>query len=156
MSKHPDISKVREYLIESGYPEDGDALLSLAAVEAELDSKSPIESALTKADAVDYASAQVEQSLDIRMHGLNITDGKMALELGTDMAKIMAEAYLGMLDTMGAVNYCELEMHVGDGRKLLVTVQRLERPTAHDLRLAAEAKFDALLLQVAAGQTGDR
>jgi len=111
---------------------------------------------VTKADAIEYSSAQVEQSLDIRMHGLNITDGKMALELGTDMAKIMAEAYLGMLDTMGAVNYCELEMHVGDGRKLLVTVQRLERPTAHDLRLAAEAKFDALLLQVAAGQTGDR
>lgn len=52
MSKHPDIAKVREYLIESGYPEDGDALLSLAAVEAELESKATIESALTKAEAV--------------------------------------------------------------------------------------------------------
>ena len=52
MSKHPDIAKVREYLIESGYPEDGDALLSLAAVEAELDSKAASESALTKAEAV--------------------------------------------------------------------------------------------------------
>ena len=111
---------------------------------------------VTKTNAWSYADAMVEESLDIRLHGLKITDGKMALELGSDMAKIMAEAYLGMLDTMGAVNYCELEMHVGDGRKLLVTVQRLERPTAHDLRLAAEAKFDALLLQVAAGQTGDR
>jgi len=52
MSKHPNIAKVREYLIESGYPEDGDALLSLAAVEAELESKATIESALTKAEAV--------------------------------------------------------------------------------------------------------
>lgn len=52
MSKHPNISKVREYLIESGYPEDGDALLSQAAVEAELESKATIESALTKAEAV--------------------------------------------------------------------------------------------------------
>lgn len=107
------------------------------------------EELVTRASAEAYASAQVEQSLDIRMHGLKITDGKMALELGTDMAKIMAEAYIGMLDTMGAVNYCELEMHVGDGRKLLVTVQRLEKPTAHELRIAAEKRLDDLVSSVA-------
>lgn len=36
MSKHPDIEKVRKYLVESGYPEDCDAFQSLTAVEAEL------------------------------------------------------------------------------------------------------------------------
>lgn len=69
--------------------------------------------------------------------------------------KLRHYPYLGMLDTMGAVNYCELQMHVGDGRELLVTVQRLERPTPHQLRVETQARLDALLLQIAAGEVGD-
>ncbi|WP_282792960.1 hypothetical protein [Streptomyces sp. CC224B] len=93
------------------------------------------------------------------LRSLTAKDGVLTLDLepAKDIVRLFVAAMHGMLDGYGAENYLETEatvpatlsLDVRDGdfpdQAYTVTIQRRTRPTAHELRQAAEARLAAVL-----------
>lgn len=93
------------------------------------------------------------------IRSLTTDDGVLTLDLeaSKDIVRIFVASMHGMLDGYGAENYSEtdvtvpatLSLDLRDGdfpdQAYTVTIQRRNRPTAHDLRQAAEARLLAVL-----------
>ncbi|WP_435058413.1 hypothetical protein [Streptomyces sp. bgisy060] len=83
----------------------------------------------------------------------------LALESAKDILRIFVATMHGMLDGYGAENYSEtdvtvpatlaLDLRDGDfpDQAYTVTIQRRDRPTAHELRQAAEERLAAVLAE---------
>lgn len=74
--------------------------------------------------------------------------GQLKMEMEGGACRLMAEAFGAMLQDSGAVNYIETTFEVGGaddlpGAGVIVTVQREEGLTPHQLRLQAEQERDA-------------
>lgn len=82
---------------------------------------------------------------------LHIAKGRARLISTGWFSYVIGMQSLHMLDDHGVINY--IDMHFAtpapDPKAFIVTVQRLERPTAHDLRRAAEDRELAAKAQVA-------
>ncbi|MFJ1837962.1 hypothetical protein ACIOJ9_29335 [Streptomyces sp. NPDC088175] len=95
------------------------------------------------------------------LRSLTTEDGVLTLDLeaSKDIVRIFVASMHGMLDGYGAENYSEtdvtvpatLSLDLRDGdfpdQTYTVTIQRRNRPTAHDLRLAAEERLLAVLAE---------
>ncbi|MEV7681440.1 hypothetical protein AB0O64_23240 [Streptomyces sp. NPDC088341] len=95
------------------------------------------------------------------LRSLTTEDGVLTLDLeaSKDIVRIFVAAMHGMLDGYGAENYTEtdvtvpatlsLDLRAGDfpDQTYTVTIQRRNRPTAHDLRQAAEDRLLAVLAE---------
>ncbi|MEU3704816.1 hypothetical protein AB0E82_21310 [Streptomyces anulatus] len=95
------------------------------------------------------------------LRSLTTDDGVLTLDLeaSKDIVRIFVASMHGMLDGYGAENYSEtdvtvpakLSLDLRDGdfpdQTYTVTIQRRNRPTAHDLRLAAEDRLLAVLAE---------
>ncbi len=88
---------------------------------------------------------------DLLNKGLTISDilirnNGVSVEGGSEMVKYLVLTFKKMLDEHNAVNYLEMQLHYGKdpeyrfGNDFLVTVQRAEKPTPHELRKAADAE----------------
>jgi hypothetical protein len=83
----------------------------------------------------------------VTLKDIHARDGHLALALETDLQHILAAGMVGMLGD--AMNYVEMRLRDADGKEYLLTVQRGERPTPHELRRSAEAERDALTAELA-------
>ena len=80
-----------------------------------------------------------------------IRDNGVTIEGGTDMVKYLVLSFNKLLDQDArAVNYMTMELHCGSDKGLgftkdvEVTIRRLHRPTAHELRQMAEDEVKRL------------
>jgi hypothetical protein len=80
-----------------------------------------------------------------------LAKGRARISASGWLARTIAVESMKLLDTTGAINYVELPMAPPGEQKatVLLTVQRMERPTPHDLRRAAEDRERASVAQVA-------
>lgn len=116
--------------------------------------------ALIAVDSLGDAAAEILAD-GTMFRSLTTADGVLTLDLESakDMVRIFVATMHGMLDGHGAQNYLEtdvtipatLALDVRDGdfpdQSYTVTIQRRERPTAHELRQAAEARLGAVLAE---------
>lgn len=87
---------------------------------------------------------------------LAVQDGVASLGLAGGAAQLLAEALTKQFADSGAVNYVELTFRstrVRPGQRFVVTLQRCEGKTPHELRRAAEAEV-VRLRQRLGGQAG--
>ena len=88
---------------------------------------------------------------DMRIESVHIENGRCRTVLRAWPAYMLAESSCAMLDGDMAVNYVEMQVTgLGAGkRSVLLTVQRLERPSPHDLRRDAEERVGRLRARLA-------
>jgi hypothetical protein len=83
---------------------------------------------------------------DATVVGLHLEKHGLDLGIQHPLVHVMANALANML---GDSNYVEMQMKSqSTGDEYLVHLQRLARPTPHELRKRAEAKYDELILAV--------
>ncbi len=98
----------------------------------------------------------VEETAEIRMRDLDTATSSVAdlqeqVKTVDANAATIAEAVpslLRLLETDHPGNYCEMTASASDGTPVVITYQRSDRPTPHDLRLEAETQRDAALGRV--------
>ena len=79
-------------------------------------------------------------------------DGAFLMRLKTSLAPILGQTFVNACEEAGAPNSLELHLATQDGRRVLVTVQRMEGLTPAQQRLAAEAERDSLRDRLAAAE----
>lgn len=93
-------------------------------------------------------------SKELTISDILIRNNGVTVEGGSEMVKYLVLTFKKMLDEHHAVNYLEMQLHYGKdpayrfGNDFIVTVQRAEKPTPHELRKAADkevARLKALL-----------
>jgi hypothetical protein len=90
--------------------------------------------------AAEFIAETKLKSMDFR------NGGSMELEPARDAAALWVGAARGLLDTVNAENYTEIEMTFGigeDPRRYAFTCQRVGKLTPHQARRQAEAERDA-------------
>lgn len=95
-------------------------------------------------DFADLASGQVG-ILDIA-----VRNGKIGVSVTTELAGVMAESFLATLNERNAENYVEYGFKVKGqiAESIIVTIQRVEGKSPHQLRAEVEAKHDAITKMV--------
>lgn len=78
----------------------------------------------------------------ITIEDIAIQNGVITLQAGTELARVMACQFREIVKD--AANYVEMKFHDGEGGKILVTVQKCEGKTPHQLRMIAEKELATL------------
>lgn len=74
-----------------------------------------------------------------------IENGCMTMQATTDLAHLIAEMFLRSMKESGAENYMEFQFSQKcGGARIIVTAQKSEGKTPHELRREAEMERDAL------------
>ncbi len=90
------------------------------------------------------AAHNAEVLLSPRLTAVALTTGGFEAKIdGKGMAQVMAHAFWDLLTETQAKNYVTITFE-REGREIEVIVQKREARTAHDLRLEAETKRDAM------------
>lgn len=100
----------------------------------------------------------VEETAEMRMRELDSATATVAqlqeqVQTVDANAATIAEAVPSLLQLLEADhpgNYCEMTASASDGTPVIITYQRGDRPTPHDLKVQAEAQRDATLGRVEA------
>lgn len=93
------------------------------------------------------------ESGKITINQLMLKEGNITAAFGTELAQVMASAFLKLVDDGNATNYLEILMRHNDGREVIVTICRSKGQTPHALRMQAEAEIKELKAKLAIGST---
>jgi septal ring factor EnvC (AmiA/AmiB activator) len=81
---------------------------------------------------------------DAIIESLNYQSGSsLDIVLSHPMQASIVSGFADMLDQSGAENYLEMQM-TKEGKRFVLTIQRSEKPTAHELRRQAEQQLATL------------
>ena len=81
----------------------------------------------------------------VTLEEIAIENNAISIKAGTELARIMASQFLAVLDeTDGATNYVEITLADKSGRRVIVTIQRWDGKTPHELRRQVQSELDAL------------
>jgi hypothetical protein len=96
---------------------------------------------------------EVARLLDPNIVALNVRDGGLDMALEGTSCRLFAESFASEFQRGGGVNYLECRFtsqEVMPGEAFVVTVQRVNGKTPHQLRADAESELAALRARIAA------
>lgn len=89
------------------------------------------------------------------IHDIALRNGAFTVQVSSQMVHVLAEQMATVLDEYDAPNYVEARLRHRDGRSFVVTVQRCEGKSPHQIRKQLEEEIARLKLSPGVGESDE-